>query len=259
MSEGKVCVIGLGEIGTAIYEDIALLKEHTVFGVDVNPQRIDELKKKGYAVSTTIPLSDVYIIAVYTTDQVLSVLHTISGTNKPLISVESTIDPQRVHELKQLALTKGCDLVIFPHRYNPGDGEHRIFNLHRVLGVDDEQTKQRAFQFYSHFMPNHLITPVPLQIAALSKVLENAHRFIEIALAQTYKESCDVRGIDFRLLQKVANTKWNIDIKEARDGVKGKCLPKDAELLAAYFKDNKVVRLLIDLNKQYIEKQERVH
>ena len=33
----------------------------------------------------------------------------------------------------------------------------------------------------------------------------------------------------------MANTKWNINIKEARDGIKGKCLPKDAKLVQDEF------------------------
>ena len=255
MPEEKICVIGMGEIGTAIYEDIAKTKK--IIGVDVSEQRINELRQKGYNVSAEIPQSDLYITAVYTTDQVIDVLNKISPANKPLVSIESTIHPARIKEIKQIAAQKGFDMVVFPHRFNPNDAEHRVFNLKRILGADDEQSKKRALEFYTQFMPAELITSVSMQIAALSKILENTHRFVEIAVAQSYKESCDKLGVDFETLQKAANTKWNINVKEARDGIKGKCLPKDVEMLAEFF-DNELLKQLIQLNKEYCRKHTKV-
>lgn len=256
MPEEKICVIGMGEIGTAIYEDIA--KRKKIIGVDVSEQRINELRQKGYNVSAEIPQSDLYIIVVYTTNQVIDVLNKISPANKPLVSIESTIHPARIKEIQHIAAKKGFDLVVFPHRFNPNDTEHRVFNLHRILGADDEQAKKRALEFYTQFMPAKLITLVSMQIAAISKVLENTHRFVEIAVAQSYKESCDKTGVDFETLRNAANTKWNIDVKEARDGIKGKCLPKDVEMLAEFF-DNKVLKLLIEMNKTYTEKYAKIN
>ena len=251
MPDERICIIGMGEIGTAIYDEIAAKKQN-VFGVDANEERIKELQQKGYAVGKQIPESDVYIIAVYTTDQAINVIKNINA-KKPLISVESTINPVRVDDIKKLCDEKQFELVIFPHRFNPHDAEHRVFNLQRVLGADNEMPKERALKFYAQLMKTELITIVPLKIAALSKVLENTHRFTEIAIAQTYKESCDKLGIDFEQLRKAANTKWNINIKEARDGIKGKCLPKDTEILAEFF-DNSLLRELIKNNKEYLSK-----
>ncbi|MBI4141429.1 NAD-binding protein [Candidatus Woesearchaeota archaeon] len=251
MPDETITIIGLGEIGTAIYDDISC-KGKKVFGVDVNEERVKELREKGYNAGKEIPESDVYIIAVYMTEQVIEVLNKISTTNA-LISIESTINPAKINEIKKICSQKG-DIVIFPHRFNPNDAKHRVFNLNRVLGADDERAKERALKFYTQFMPMELITTTTLQIAALSKLLENTHRFAEIAIAQNYKESCDRLGIDFEHLRKTANTKWNIDIKEARDGIKGKCLPKDTEILANFF-GNEILKMLIEHNKEYIVQQ----
>lgn len=253
MHDKTVTIIGMGEIGTAIYDNIAR-QNIQVSGVDANQKRILELQQKGYNVTQEIPESDVYILAVYTTDQVIDVIKKIYS-KKPLISIEATVDPSRIEEIKKICTSKECDLVIFPHRFNPNDPEHCVFNLHRVLGADDQKALQRASAFYEPFIKKELLTAVSLKIAALSKILENTHRFLEIAIAQTYKESCDRVGIDFNELRKAANTKWNIDIKEARDGIKGKCLSKDANILSEFFKDNQLLKLALQLNDVYVKKE----
>lgn len=249
----KVTIIGMGEIGTAIYDDINKTNKVKIYGVDINPAIIEQLNKKGYSIGNIAPKSDVYIICVYTTEQVLSTVKKIKQNNKPLISIESTVHPDSINELVQLSYLQKFDLVIFPHRYNPNDSEHRIFNLRRLLGADTADARQRALNFYKKFMtPPDLITCVPLEIAALSKIVENTYRFFEITFAQELKRICDQKGLDFELLKHAANTKWNIDIKDARDGIKGKCLPKDTKILADYSKST-LLNKVLELNQEYIE------
>ena len=252
--ENTVAIIGMGEIGKAIYDDIkSKSKETSLTGVEVNKERAQLLAKEGYNVSDKIPAADVYIIAVYTSEQVMSVLREINADNNPLVSIESTINPKLIAEFRNLSKTKKLDIICFPHRFNPDDSDHRVFNLHRVLGAMTDSASQRALSFYGRFMSEELITIVPVEIAALSKIVENACRFMEIVIAQELKRSCDKNSIDFSLLRKAANTKWNISIKEARDGVKGKCLPKDAKILADFFSDDGLLKKMIELNDEYIK------
>jgi UDP-N-acetyl-D-mannosaminuronic acid dehydrogenase len=45
--------------------------------------------------------------------------------------------------------------------------------------------------------------------------------------------TCEELGLKFEEVREACNTKWNIEIPEARDGIKGHCLPKDAEYFAS--------------------------
>lgn len=260
MANDIVTIIGMGEIGTAIYDDmkeIATKKglETKLHGTDVNPQRVQELKTKGYNTSTEIKESDVYVIAVYTSTQVLDAVEDITTTGA-LISIESTIHPRTMPHLISMTNIREQDLVCFPHRYNPNDAEHRIFNIDRVIGAYDEKAATRAINFYKQFMPEELIHLVDFKIAALCKPTENFYRFWQIAFAQALKEDCDKYNIDFEELRKAMNTKWNIEILEARDGIGGRCLPKDARIISDFFNDN-LFKQVIEENEKYTKKHSK--
>lgn len=258
----KIVIIGLGEIGDAIlYEMYSISKKKNLnfefYGVDINENRLKELqnKYKNVNFSKEAPkVGDYFILSVYTTEQVESVINSIERKNNPLIIIESTIFPETAEKLLKLhEKYNDFDLVIFPHRFNPGDKEHAVFNLKRIIGGIDDKSLDRALDFYYNFMPKNLIIKVPYFIAALSKVAENAYRFIEIAIAEEFKMECDRLGIDFNELRKAMNSKWNIDLKEARDGIGGKCLPKDVELLSSYFDKNEIIKTAIEVDRKYIE------
>jgi nucleotide sugar dehydrogenase len=248
----QITVIGLGEVGSETFRE--LHKKVDVTGVDISPQRVAEFKRKGYDVRDNAPTSDVYIIATYTTQQVIDVLKGLDLSYNPLVVIESTIDPDSYEEMRAWATDRMVDLVSFPHRFNPNDPVHHVFNLNRVIGATNQRALDRALQFYTQFMPRDLLHVTSFEVASLSKVAENAYRFMEIALAQEIKQSCESIGIDFGALREAMNTKWNIDVKEARDGVKGKCLPKDMKLLTDYLKENKALKTLYELNEQYVLK-----
>jgi UDP-N-acetyl-D-mannosaminuronic acid dehydrogenase len=241
-------VIGLGEVGSETFKELHKLTP--VIGVDINQERLAQFKKEGYNVTDKTPPADVYIIAVYTTEQVLSVLNSLNLTKNPLLVIESTIDPDAVQVLQDWSMKTRADVVLFPHRFNPNDPAHHVFNLNRIIGGTSQKAVDRAIAFYAPFMKAELRV-VPFEIAGLSKVAENAYRFMEIALAQELKKSCEAKGISFSELRQSMNTKWNIDVKEARDGIGGKCLPKDMKLFFEYFEMNPLFKHLFDLNEQY--------
>jgi len=247
-----ITIIGLGEVGLTTFKEI--LKKTEAFGVDINQGLIEKLKSQGLNVSTEIPeKSDVYVISVYTSEQLVEVMNKIDYSNKPLIIIESTLKPGTIDKIKD----KNCDLVLFPHRYNKGDPEHSVFNLDRILGGLTNEAVDRAMKFYSQFMDPNLIHVFSIDIVELSKPLENAYRFIEIAVAEDLKMLCDKKGIDFDKLRQAANTKWNIDIKEARQGIDGKCLPKDILIINEFFKDNNMFNTAIDVDKEYTKKSKK--
>lgn len=234
-----VNIIGMGEIGSNVYD---AMKERgndiELVGTEINPQRVQELKKKRYNVGPSIhPKADIYIIAVYLTEQVFDVLDKIQldmEKERPLVSIESTIHPNAVTQLKNYQ--SKMDIVLFPHRYNPNDNAHHVFNIARIMGGVTESGTNRAFQFFKDYMLSpRLIHVFPIEIVNLSKPMENAYRFMEIIIAQEMKMACDYYSVDFETLRRAMNTKWNIGVRESRNGIGGVCLPKDMGLIADYF------------------------
>jgi UDP-N-acetyl-D-mannosaminuronic acid dehydrogenase len=73
--------------------------------------------------------------------------------------------------------------------------------------------------------------PVPeVEIAELTKIVENAHRYLQIAFAEDLYLYCQANNINFAELRDSLNTKWNVNILEPREGIGGHCLPKDTKM-----------------------------
>lgn len=249
MFSSEIAVIGLGEVGSQTFAEMN--KKADVMGVDTNETLVDEFREQGYRVYSSIPHSSIYVICVYTTEQVLEIIKKIWETGTcPMFIIESTILPGTCDKL--IMQYPGIRLVLCPHRFNPNDPEHHVFNLNRLLGASDPHTRTEAVQFYKRFMPSSLIHITSLKIAEICKPMENAYRFVEIVIAQEIDRICCKLDIDFKDLREAMNTKWNIDVKEARDGVKGKCLPKDIKLIDETFGRESIFSLARILNDDYI-------
>jgi UDP-N-acetyl-D-mannosaminuronate dehydrogenase len=66
-----------------------------------------------------------------------------------------------------------------------------------------------------------------IEVAEMCKITENSHRYLQIAFAEDLKMLCAKIGMDFEELRAACNTKWNVDMPEAREGIGRHCLPKD--------------------------------
>jgi len=249
----KVCVIGLGEIGWETFKELDKDMCIDLVGVEISETRIEELKKiTSRNITNTIPYHcDIYILSVYTPKQIKNVLSKIDLSLQPLIIIESTMLPGDTDII--LKEYENIYLVLFPHRYNPNDKNHHVFNLNRIMGANKKEALDRAVVFYKKYMSLDKLSLVSLQIAELSKPLENAYRYIEIAIAEEVRMECEKRDIDFNKLRKAVNTKWNIDMKEARDGIGLKCLPKDCKFIDKFFSTNTLFKTVIDVDKKYRE------
>ncbi|HJS63751.1 MAG TPA: NAD(P)-binding domain-containing protein [Nitrososphaeraceae archaeon] len=69
-----------------------------------------------------------------------------------------------------------------------------------------------------------------IEIAELTKIIENSHRYLQIAFAEELYLYCQATGVHFSELRDALNTKWNVEILEPRDGIGGHCLPKDTKM-----------------------------
>jgi UDP-N-acetyl-D-mannosaminuronic acid dehydrogenase len=77
-------------------------------------------------------------------------------------------------------------------------------------------------------IPLHPVSNV--EIAEITKIAENADRYLQIAFAEDLYLYCQANSINFPELREALNTKWNVNILEPRDGIGGHCLPKDTEM-----------------------------
>ena len=144
----KVCVIGLGEIGWETFKELDKDNSIDLSGVEISEYRIEELKNiTTRDIGNIIPAKcDIYILSVYTPKQIKDVISNIDLSLKPLIVIESTMLPGDTDII--LKAYENIDLVLFPHRYNPNDRVHHVFNLNRIMGANNKEALDRAVDFY---------------------------------------------------------------------------------------------------------------
>jgi UDP-N-acetyl-D-mannosaminuronic acid dehydrogenase len=96
--------------------------------------------------------------------------------------------------------------------------------------------------------------PVPeVEIAELTKIVENAHRYLQIAFAEDLYLYCQVNNINFAELRDSLNTKWNVNILEPREGIGGHCLPKDTKMFLNSSKSttSKIIEAAMEADGEY--------
>jgi len=233
----KVCVVGLGAIGlpTALH----VSNFYDVTGYDISKKAVEEANESGLdATCGKMPFADLYVIAVSTginddnsadVSSIYDVLTKISNVNpKALVCIESTVSLGTCRKLADKFHLK--NIVHCPHRFWSGDTVNYGVVQTRVFGALNDGRYEVGKGFYET-LKIPLIGVSSIEVAEMSKVVENAYRFVQIAFAEELKMICDSCGIPFEELRESCNTKWNIDILEARDGIGGHCLPKDVRYL----------------------------
>jgi UDP-N-acetyl-D-mannosaminuronic acid dehydrogenase len=210
----------------------------------------------------------------------LSIVERISKEAKrdgALVSIESTIPrgtSARVFEM----LNHRLHVAHAPHRwYALEEKEHGVNQLRVVGGVCD-CCLQTAMQFYngtcsssttststatavsssspegtpkSLGIPMHPVSKI--EIAELSKIAENAHRYLQIAFAEDLYLYCQENNLNFSELRDALNTKWNVNILEPKEGIGGHCLPKDTRMFLQSSKSikSKILTAAIEVDQDY--------
>ena len=96
--------------------------------------------------------------------------------------------------------------------------------------------------------------PVPeIEIAELTKIIENAYRYLQIAFAEDLYLYCQANNVNFAELRDSLNTKWNVNILEPREGIGGHCLPKDTKMFLSSSKSikSKILEAAIEVDNEY--------
>ena len=212
---------------------------------------------------------DVFIICISThkpddmfspqINGLLSIANKISREAKKdgaLVSIESTIPKGTSRKISKI-LNHRFHVVHAPHRwYALEEKEHGVNQLRVIGGVNDcclragikfysgdnstgvEEQDSPSLSCSSSLSRSYLLKslgismhPVPnIETAEITKIAENAHRYLQIAFAEDLYIYCQTNDINFSELHDALNTKWNVHILEPREGIGGHCLPKDTKM-----------------------------
>jgi nucleotide sugar dehydrogenase len=249
--------MGLGKIGLPVATYIQ--KYYPVFGYDISNEAIIRAVQANIQASEKVKHADVYIIAVNTyyrnstadMSAIESCCRKISQINKDaLLCFESTLF---VGTASRMAAEYGFDNVaVCPHRWWEDDQDNHGVRQLRILGAINEGSLKKARAFYEALeIPLHIVSST--ELAEATKIAENAHRYIQIAYAEELKLIADKNGLNFEEWRSALNTKWNVDVPEARNGIGRECLPKDTEFLRMLNPDASLLRGAVEANANYIK------
>lgn len=262
-------MLGLGEVGLPTAKYIAK-EDIEVFGYDLKPEAIERAKMHGILKASNewqaLPPANIYIVCVYAGlkdgkpdfSSIFDVCEKInekvllsSSSETSLVSIESTVIPGVSRKVYEKIFGRRVNLIHVPHRYWASDPVRHGVKQRRVIGAMDDQSLKLGLMFYNETLrvPLHQVSPI--EIAEMSKISENAYRYIQIAFAEELKMVCEKLGLNFNEVQKACNTKWNIKILEARDGIKAHCLLKDSKYFASLTESTRMIKNAILVDEVY--------
>lgn len=151
-----------------------------------------------------------------------------------LIIIESTVPPMTCRDmvkpliegLTSLRVPEDIHLAHCPERILPGDIFREIVHNDRLVGGMDASSTDMAVEAYQHFVKGELHRTDDLT-AELSKLMENAYRDVNIAIANEFAEICENLGADTDEVIGLANKHPRVQILKPGIGVGGHCIPVD--------------------------------
>jgi UDP-N-acetyl-D-galactosamine dehydrogenase len=264
----KIAIIGLGYVGLPLAIAIAKKFPHTI-GFDINPEKINALKQKidwtgeisqddldNTTLQITNQLNDLknitfFIVAVPTPideqncpdlTPLIRASEIVGQVLQPgaVVVYESTVYPGVTEETCGLILAKKSGLrqgIHFklgysPERINPGDPEHRLETITKVVAGEDAATLERVAKVYEKIIHAGVHRAASIKIAESAKVIENIQRDLNIALMNELALIFDRLQIPTREVLAAAGTKWNfLPFKPGLVG--GHCIGVDPYYLTA--------------------------
>ncbi len=259
--ETKLSLIGLGYVGMPIA--VAFAEKVDVIGFDLNADKIalykqgvDPTHEEGDDVirRTTVDFTSdpsrlreakFHIVAVptpvnpdHTPDlEPLKSASRLLGRNLTPGSVavfESTVYPGVTEEVcvpileQESGLVCGRDFKVgySPERINPGDKEHRLAKIRKVVSGMDAETLDCVARVYGLVVEAGVYRAESIRVAEAAKVIENCQRDINIAFMNELSIIFNRMGIDTKSVLEAAGTKWNF-LKFQPGLVGGHCIGVD--------------------------------
>ena len=243
----KVGIVGLGYVGLPLAT--AFAKKYKVMGFDINKNRVNQLnsgndytneltkdqilESLGKSINFSYEENDLedvdfFIISVPTPinkdktpnlNPLKSASKTVAAYLKKssIVVFESTVYPGVTEEICVPILEKGSGLkfnVDFhvgysPERINPGDKEHTITKIKKVVSGSSPQALKKISEVYGSVITAGIYEAESIKVAEAAKVIENTQRDINIAFVNELSVIFEKMGIDTNQVLKAAGTKWN--------------------------------------------------
>ncbi len=266
--EEKIAVIGLGYVGLPVALAFARAFPGTV-GFDLNTEKVAELRRgvdrTGEIDSATLAASTLTITAdpadlAGATLFVVAVPTPIDANHQPdlravrgasetvglalspgaLVVYESTVYPGVTEEIcgpilaRASGLRQGLDFKLgySPERINPGDKEHTLERIVKVVAGEDAETLDRVAAAYGAIIEAGVFRAASIKVAEAAKVIENTQRDLNIALMNELALIFDRLGIRTRDVLAAARSKWNF-LPFTPGLVGGHCIGVDPYYLTA--------------------------
>jgi UDP-N-acetyl-D-glucosamine/UDP-N-acetyl-D-galactosamine dehydrogenase len=242
--KAKLSIIGLGYVGLPIALEFA--RDFSVIGFDINQKRVDmmrnnldpshELDSKAfegtdiYFTANPDDLKDAqfFIVAVPTPidesnlPDLRPVLSASRAVGKALkkgdyVVYESTVYPGCTEEdcipvlEAESGLTFGKDFKVgySPERINPGDKEHTIRTILKIVSGSDEEALDQIAKVYEVVVDAGVHKAASIKVAEAAKIIENTQRDVNIALINELSIIFGRMGINTYDVLEAAGTKWN--------------------------------------------------
>ncbi len=252
-----MCIVGLGYVGLPLAEDFS--RHIRTIGYRRDQKKVDELNDiPGNRIDATtnprrIREADFVIIAVPTPvtkakdpdlEPVISAAEIVGKNLKKgaIVVLESTVYPGVTEDImapileRESGMKCGKDFFIgySPERINPGDEEHILKNITKIVSGMDKKSTDALCELYG------LVTTVyrapDIKTAEAAKVIENIQRDLNIALMNELSMIFARLGLDTDEVLKAAGTKWNFH-KYKPGMVGGHCIPVDPYYLVQKAKE----------------------
>lgn len=267
-AEERFAVIGLGYVGLPVALAFAR-RFHHVLGFDIDQRRIaalragddvtgeigrEALRRSGLEMTSDparLAGATFYIVTVPTPIDrahrpdlraLASACASIGRSLAPgaVVVFESTVYPGLTEQFcgaeleRASGLVRGRDFTVgySPERINPGDREHTIERIVKVVAGEDAATLERVAAAYGEVIAAGIHRAPSIAVAEAAKVIENTQRDLNIALMNEIAMICGRLGIATRDVLAAAATKWNFQ-HFAPGLVGGHCIGVDPYYLTA--------------------------
>jgi UDP-N-acetyl-D-galactosamine dehydrogenase len=257
----KIAIVGLGYVGLPLA--VLFDTKFNVIGFDINPERIKELKqgfdrtkevekekllnchieftydpgklKEAKVIIITVP-TPVDKHKIPDLRPIISATKTVGKYMKKgsIVVYESTVYPGLTEEecvpiLQQesgLKWKEDFNVGYSPERVNPGDKNHTIDKIIKVVAGDTPEITEFLAQLYGSVITAGIHKAPNIKTAEAAKVIENTQRDLNIALMNELSIIFNKMGIDTKEVLEAAGTKWNF-LKFEPGLVGGHCIGVD--------------------------------
>ncbi|MFO1226676.1 nucleotide sugar dehydrogenase [Roseateles sp.] len=262
MSKQTIAVIGLGYVGLPLVVEFG--KQVRTIGFDIAKAKVaacqrgtdpsreltdEQVQAATHAVYTDDPKmlaeADVIIVAVPTpVDEahipdftpLIGSSTSVGRHMKKGVTVvyESTVYPGATEEVcipvlereSGLKWKQDFNVGYSPERINPGDKEHTLTKILKIVSGDSPETLEKVAQVYEMIIVPGVHRASSIKVAEAAKVIENTQRDLNIALMNELAIIFDKLGIDTSEVLEAAGTKWNF-LKFKPGLVGGHCIGVD--------------------------------